>query len=276
MPKPKKTRRTPPRPPTAPPWLTTGQAPAPAYRTYLPIAAGGSRPPVRSQIGPTTGEFARQAPRTQMQGGAYPTYLPTIMRGTEGAPPAPAVPYAGTPSPARLFGRYGYAFGHAPGGGLEPAGPPQQPAAAPPGPGLEAGGGGGGGGGGTRAAPPGVNPGWYAEFQRRHGGQTPEEFYGQTGEGLPEAMADEEWGRGFAEMYGRAPTDDDWRAHWFATRVGYQPRGQMTPRQYDRWLKERKARRRARQEARRNEGKIRKEGDDQRPPVYMPPPIIWR
>jgi hypothetical protein len=73
-------------------------------------------------------------------------------------------------------------------------------------------------------------------------------------------------------MYGRAPTDDDWRAHWFATRVGYQPRSQMTPRQYDRWLKARKERRRARQ----NEGKIKKEGDDQRPPVYMPPPIIWR
>lgn len=231
-----------------------------------------------------------------------PLYVPTITRGTQRAPmpvpgaPAPVHPgrgELGTPAPvhprrgelggtyqypaatgqagaqpsmARYFGRWGYAMGNVLTPGREPEPgreyvPPGQAGAvgAPP-----AGGGGGGGGGRGAAAPSGVNPQWYQEFQRQHGGQTPEQFYAQTGEGLAHALADKDWSEGFAQMYGRPPTDDDWRAHWFSTRVGYQPgeggRGSAA------WLKARKERRRA-----------KKAGEqEQRPPTYMPPPIIWR
>lgn len=286
------------RPEAVPGWLVGGRdmpAPVPTkggarvgalggpYPTYLPtIPRTGQTQATRAQQQYPTARFG--VPMTQTAaGGPYPLYLPTITRtggaGTAGGQPA-------QPSAARYFGRWGYAMPHV----LSPEQIEADRALAqtgrqytPPGPAagvgaavIEAGrpgGGGGAGGGGLAAAPPGVNPGWYAEFQRRHGGQTPEEFYGRTGEGLPEAMADLEWSQGFAQMYGRPPTEDDWKAHWFATRVGRQPgegtMGGMTPRQYERWQRARKERRRAK--------KAEKEGTNEpRPPTWMPPQIIWR
>lgn len=260
------------KPPTAQPpgWLGAGRA--------TPAAAPGYAPPLRGQIGPTTGppppvRFPRTVPAPRVPTTPAQPYLPTTLRtGAAAAPPGQAQgqgfyfdPRRPTPAVDRLIAQ----------GILGPPTPPDDRQYTPPqvgqgaapggGGGIEAGGGGGGGGGGGRAAPAGVNPEWYAEFQRRHDGQTPEEFYARTGEGLPEAMADAEWARGFAEMYGRAPTDDDWRAHWFATRAGGTP-------------EEREQRRRRRQKERKQvkrEQKMKKE-EDQRPPLYVPPNIIWR
>lgn len=172
------------------------------------------------------------------------------------------------PSGAYLFGRYGYTIDRAPeiAGQLEEGWKPgattttttststtaNQPTRQT-----------------TAAAPPGVNIDWYAEFQRQHGGQTPEQYYAKTGEGLAEAMADEEWARGFAEMYGRPPTDDDWRAHWFSTRVGY------TPEEYEKW----KMRQIVQQEIQRQQEQQQPEPEpepEQRAPIYQPQYITWR
>lgn len=198
-------------------------------------------------------------PMTQTAtGGPYPLYLPTITRtGTPRAAAGAAQPWR--PPYEEAFGWW------TPEQQAQVTYATQAPTpAAPP-----AGGGGGGGRGrGLVAAPPGVNPGWYAQFQREHEGQTPEQFYGQTGEGLPEAMADEEWARGFAQMMGRAPSQYDWEEHWYSTRGYGRPREQ-SPREYAAWQKARKERRRAK--------KAEKEGTDQpRPPVWMPPQVIWR
>lgn len=104
----------------------------------------------------------------------------------------------------------------------------------------------GGGGGRTWKAPPGLE-GWYQAFMGEHGGQTPEEFYERTGEGLAEALADREWSQGFAQMYGRPPNDYDWANHWYATRRGY-----------------------------RRGGGGGGGGGGPRPPTYMPQRITWR
>jgi hypothetical protein len=71
-------------------------------------------------------------------------------------------------------------------------------------------------------APRGVPAGWYKEFQREHG-QTPEQYYGRTGEGLDEALADKSWGEQFATERGRAPTKTEWENHWYNTRRGGRP-----------------------------------------------------
>jgi len=62
--------------------------------------------------------------------------------------------------------------------------------------------------------------GWYERFTQQHGGQTPEQYYGQHREGLAEALGDLEWSRGFQGMYGRPPTEDDWKAWYFQSRGG--------------------------------------------------------
>jgi len=96
--------------------------------------------------------------------------------------------------------------------------------------------GGGATGGGQAAAPSyvpapgGVDPNWYRRFQESHNGLLPEEYYsgtprdeitaGQGRSALGRALKDLQWSRGFQDMYGRAPTEDDWKSYWFR---GYTP-----------------------------------------------------
>lgn len=64
---------------------------------------------------------------------------------------------------------------------------------------------------------------WYQRFMEQHGGQTPEDFYRTSGyrrEGLSEALADLDWSKGFQQMYGRPPSEDDWKAWYFQSRGG--------------------------------------------------------
>ncbi len=230
---------------TTPP--TPQAAPTP-YPTHLPTISKGT-------------QQAQAAAPTP-----YPTYLPTIMRGVAGQAPAGQARGYLPPGVKELFETW---FGQGMPAGEEEAQfqtPAEQAGAAVAG--LwdqQAQPAGRGGGAGFRSAPPGVNPGWYAQFQKEHGGQTPEEFYAQTGEGLPEAMADLEWSQGFAQMTGRAPSQYDWEEHWYATRGYGRPR-QQSPREYAAWQKARKERRRAK----------KAEEAEPRPPTYMPPQIIWR
>lgn len=94
---------------------------------------------------------------------------------------------------------------------------------------------------GPKYAPPpswaaklrGFDPNWWNEFQaatHRLGtedvkGVTPIDFYlpaagGDEQQALQLALTDKAWGEQFYATYGRAPTDDDWRFHWFAQRGG--------------------------------------------------------
>ena len=271
-------RGTKPPAPAIPPWMTTGLsygevATPPVmpsqprtqarYRSYLPLL---------SQAQPRL-PSARNLAGTTPPGYPYPTYLPLAETGGATAPAQASTGiYRNTLTPARAFGRWGYGINYV----LDPANYEQEPgrqytppAAAGQGtaPAGEAGGGGGGGRaprGGTVPAPAGVNPEWYAQFQREHQGQTPEEFYAKTGEGLPHAMADEEWARGFAEMHGRPPNEYEWSHHWFVSRTG------ATPQMREEW----RMRRIARQEA--QKATVKTGGKEQRPPVWQPPMIVWR
>lgn len=66
---------------------------------------------------------------------------------------------------------------------------------------------------------------WYEEFQRQHEGETPERFYGGAGTAqgdwpsLRQALRDKDYSEGFAEMYGRPPSDYDWKA-WYYSQPG--------------------------------------------------------
>jgi len=82
-----------------------------------------------------------------------------------------------------------------------------------------------------REAPAGVPAGWYRQFQEEHG-ETPEEFYKRTGEGLDEALADRAWGEQFARDTGRPPNEDEWRYNWYMTRRGHPP-PTFSPEQWD-------------------------------------------
>lgn len=120
-----------------------------------------------------------------------------------------------------------------------------------------------GGGGGERRtsgggrwrnnAPAGVDQKWWDDFTEQHEGQNPLDYYGEQGEGLAEAMGDLEWSQNFQEMYGRPPSDDDWRLWWF------QKRGLPNP--------DRPKRRQAQQQV---------EQTEERPPLWVPPMIVWR
>lgn len=88
---------------------------------------------------------------------------------------------------------------------------------------------------------------WYKAFQDEHEGQTPEQYYKATGEGLAEALADKEWAENFAEDNGRPPTDDEWRWWWFESRTGGAPPGEEP-----------------------------EEAGEARPPLYVPPPTTWK
>lgn len=156
-----------------------------------------------------------------------------------------------------------------------------------------------GAGGGTTSrrawkAPPGVDAAWYNQFRQEHGGETPEDYYGRTREGLSEALADREWSQGFQQMYGRPPTDDDWQAWWYSSRgrewAAMSPSERAHARkearhkgrmewarehgwnhwnEYERWVKEGKA----------QKGQSKQEATPTTPekaPQYMPPQIVWR
>lgn len=162
------------------------------------------------------------------------------------------------------------------------------PGAAPTAPVMQAPGGGGRAGvqGGPqfRSPPQGVDATWYKAFQQEHGGQTPEEFYrGESLEnlsnyerdlGLGEAIADRQWSEGFQGMTGRPPTDDDWKAHWHASRPG-----QGRP-WYEGMNPARVARIGASRRKWRMQRRREREGDtgedEQRPPNWVPPVTYWR
>lgn len=258
--------------PAFPPWMTVGLS----YGEVVP-------PPVRpagTQVRPPSSALPpiynrAPAPTTTpapvaTAGYQYPVYLPlaaepaTIPTAPTTAAPTTAATQRTALTPARAFGRWGYGAGYV----LDPANYGQDPGRqyAPPGTTQQpTGTGGGKAKAQTVAAPPGVDPKWYAEFQKEHEGQTPEQYYAPTDEGLPHAMADEEWARGFAEMYGRPPNEHDWRAHWFSSRTG------ATPEQRDKW----KMQKLIRQELRKQQQQ-QPEEVEQRPPVWQPPMIIWR
>lgn len=131
------------------------------------------------------------------------------------------------------------------------------------GPQLEAPPEGGAGGGGWTSqyapAPTGIDPTWYQQFQAEHEGMTPEQFYAQTGEDIGSALADQEWAEQWAAEHGGVPPDEyQWRYHWFMTRYGHPP-----PENYDQWLEEQQA------------GYGGTKEDEQNPPTYQPPMIIW-
>lgn len=145
-----------------------------------------------------------------------------------------------------------------------------QPATLPTGAGGAPGGPGAGRGSATppapaNPAPPGINQGWWDAFTREHGGENPQEFYERSGEGLQDALWDRDWSEQFARDTGRPPNDDEWRAHWFMTRTG------ATQEQRDEWKRAKEIRRALRRYGDREPS----EPFQQRPPVYVPPYVIW-
>jgi hypothetical protein len=138
---------------------------------------------------------------------------------------------------------------------------------------VAGGGGGGGGTGGGMVAnmaaenpPEGISGRWWNEFRAQHGGQNPSQAYGQHGEGLAEALYDKAWSEGFARAEGRPPTDEEWTAHYYATRGG--------PRMSEEQRQLRRALRRARG------GYVPPTSttpeQEQRPPTFVPPYVVWR
>lgn len=61
----------------------------------------------------------------------------------------------------------------------------------------------------------GVDPVWYNQFMREHGGATPEEVYHKDGNyALQHALADKAWGDWFYQAMGRPPSAEDWRVSY--------------------------------------------------------------
>jgi hypothetical protein len=109
-------------------------------------------------------------------------------------------------------------------------------------------------------APPGVDAGWYKQFQIEHDGEKPEDFYARTGEGIDEALEDRDWGNRFAQMYGRPPSEYDWEEYWYASRPPYRGRPQGDPGAG--W--------------RRKSLRGKTDVDEKRPPLYVPERTSWR
>jgi hypothetical protein len=73
-------------------------------------------------------------------------------------------------------------------------------------------------------SPSWADPQWWQEFTAAAHplgtgtvqGATPSDYYGSPGQ----ALADKEWGDQFYRLYGRVPTDDDWRWHWYGRSGG--------------------------------------------------------
>jgi len=204
------------------------------------------RPPLRksSLFAPPGTQAQEQRPYLPTIRREYPygnPFYPSFVPGSYGPPGAAAspLPFENTQPQGYPYGYtrniqraarptattgQGYPYGYTrPGFRPEPGWMPTLPTA--PG----AGGGGAGGAGGAGAGGPGGPGGppgfgeWWGQFTREHGGKDPEEFYagvGRYGEGLEEALADREWSQGFERMYNRPPSDDDWQAHYYASRPG--------------------------------------------------------
>ena len=116
---------------------------------------------------------------------------------------------------------------------------------------------------------------WYADFQKAHGGQTPEEYYKATGaqgqetnqgwewmSPLEQAIADLEWSKGWEDTYGpnRPLTQRDWELHWYETHGGYP----MSD-----------AERRAAKKQRREEWKKENKPKPTPTPAWNPSPVYW-
>ena len=103
---------------------------------------------------------------------------------------------------------------------------------------------------------------WWQEFQAKHEGETPLEYYGAQGYGdqsLGAALHDLEWSQGVMGDTGQPPTDAEWVQHW------YHKQGMMTHDEYEAYKKKlSKDRKRAKDEA-----------VPQRPPTWQPPQVWW-
>lgn len=199
----------------------------PGYGPYLPVTTRTTRTPPPGTSGPTVPVYPWGTAPASGPGTTPP--LPP------GATDTPGPPGSGWPAPPATAPTSG---GRTTQGQAAPRPPTDQ---------------------GAGPAPPGLSQQWWDAFAAEHEGQNPLEFYGAQGEGLSEALADLEWSQGFAEMYGRPPTDDDWRAHWMATRGG------PTPEQIEFW----------REQRRKFKEKVA-DAERERPPLYVPPQVIWR
>jgi len=181
------------------PWATPGPEGPPYVTTPLPGESPAASNPWWST---PTGQGAAPA---GLGGGVTPTGAAAKgwwEGGTaQGPPPKPTVTPGGAVPP-----------------GINPEWWASQGGAAPAGP---AGG----------AAPAGIDQTWWSAFTTAHKGKNPIEEYMAGGwykdeqSALSAALSDKAWGEQFARTYGRAPTDDDWRYHWFASRGLYSDRG---------------------------------------------------
>jgi len=112
--------------------------------------------------------------------------------------------------------------------------------------------------------------GWWNRFQEAHpsaqttkagyAGQTPTQFYAQTGEGLEEALWDLKWSQDYQRATGNAPSDEDWRLHWYATHGGY-PMSDTE--------------RRAAKKQRREEWRKENKPEPTPTPAWNPSPVYW-
>lgn len=80
----------------------------------------------------------------------------------------------------------------------------------------------------TSAAPAGpalpswVDRNWYNAFKAEHGGAPPEQVYKSDGpNALHHADFDRQWGEQFAKMYGRPPSEHDWKASYYQRQSAY-------------------------------------------------------
>ncbi len=70
-------------------------------------------------------------------------------------------------------------------------------------------------GGSSYGASGWIDPVWYEQFKREHGGATPEEvYYKDKGYALQHALADKAWGDQFYQAMGRPPSAEDWRVSY--------------------------------------------------------------
>lgn len=271
----------------------------PGQGLYLPVTMRtGERPPISPAL---TGPYQQPATVPAYPAMGYPAPLQSVAQPAYPAYTYPTQPAGFTapttfyPSPLYRVGRETRTAGY------QASAPTVAPAATPP----PAGGAGTTGKAGASAGPPGVSQ-WYQEFTKEHGGKTPEQFYGSEQYGLAQALADREWSQGFAQMYGRSPSDDDWNA-WYYQKTGtrWQTMGKAEReaekkenRQFGRneWAYEKgwrgkgggffgswNAYEKAVQEGRVKPGQGPEEAgepgsatEEQRPPTYRPPQIYWR
>jgi len=83
----------------------------------------------------------------------------------------------------------------------------------------------------------GVDPSWVSAFQQKHQGNDPITQYmsgnnpgapDSVGEALFQADQDRQWGERFQRMYGRPPSENDWKASYWDRQAGYNNTNQAT------------------------------------------------